>query len=223
MSVTRIDEFMTSIGARGGMSLTTQYEVEFDFGDKFLNVEIENFYNGNKHFVNMLCDEAQLPNVQSGVAQITGRHLGEGPISYPHTRIFTDLSLGFQLDAKATPLKFFTAWYDFIYHEDTVRNETKKSNRVNRLRYMDDYTCDVKIVKTEMPTTNRPFGETAISVDGILSAETATTSSRKSVTYILENCYPYSIDSVPLSYGSSQITRATVNFYYTRHHIVYEK
>ncbi len=218
MSVTRIDEFMTSIGARGGMSLTTQYEVEFDFTGKTL-APVAKFYT-DKSFVNMLCDEAQLPNVQSGVAQITGRYLGEGPISYPHTRIFTDLSLGFQLDAEATPLKFLTAWYDYIYSEDLIQN--KATERVNRLRYMDDYTCKLKIVKTEMPITNRPFGETKISVDGILSAETATTSSRKSVTYILENCYPYSIDSVPLSYGSSQITRATVNFYYTRHHIVYE-
>lgn len=209
---------MESIGARGGMSLTTQYEVSFDFTGKSL-ASVTKFYTDGS-FVNMLCDEAQLPNVQSGVAQITGRYLGEGPISYPHTRIFTDLSLGFQLDAEATPLKFLTAWYDFIYSEDLIEN--KATERVNRLRYMDDYTCKCKIVKTEMPVTDRPFGETVIGSSGILSANSATDTPRKSMTYILENCYPYSIDSVPLSYGSSQITRTTANFYYTRHHVVYE-
>jgi|TARA_B100001741_G_scaffold86357_2_gene70386 hypothetical protein len=222
VAVTRIDEFMESIGARGGMSLTTQYEVSFDFTGKSLT-PVTDFYT-DESFVNMLCDEAQLPNVQSGVAQITGRYLGEGPISYPHTRIFTDLSLGFQLDAEATPLKFLTAWYDYIFSEDLAVDPQgrKLTNRVNRLRYMDDYTCNCKIVKTEMPVTNRPFGETIIGSSGILSADSATDTPRKSMTYILENCYPYSIDSVPLSYGSSQITRATANFYYTRHHVVYE-
>ena len=34
---------------------------------------------------------------------------------------------------------------------------------------------------------------------------------RSGVTYFLEECYPYSIDAVPLAYGSSQITRLTVN------------
>ena len=41
------------------------------------------------------------------------------------------------------------------------------------------------------------------------------------ISYILENAYPYSIDAVPLSYGSSQITRVNVNLYYSRHTVVY--
>ena len=40
---------------------------------------------------------------------------------------------------------------------------------------------------------------------------------------MLENCYPYSIDAVPLAYGSSQVTRLTVNFYYTRHTVSYSQ
>ena len=38
---------------------------------------------------------------------------------------------------------------------------------------------------------------------------------------LLENCYPYSIDAVPLAYGSSQVTRVNVNFYYSRHTIAH--
>ena len=211
MAVTRINEFMKSIGAQGGMSLSSGFDVEFDFSGATFD---SNYYKDNdkKDVIHMLCDEAQLPNVQSATAQITGRYLGEGPISYPHTRIFTDVSLGFLLDADLTPLKFFTSWYDNIYGEPITGYGNNSSgsalvakeqitNRTNRLSFMDDYTCKLRIVKTETGA--------------------AASNSRASVAYILENCYPYSIDSVPLSYGSSQITRCTVNFYYTRHTVSY--
>ena len=38
----------------------------------------------------------------------------------------------------------------------------------------------------------------------------------------MEECYPYSIDSVPLSYGTSQLTRVSANFYYAKHSVVYQ-
>lgn len=200
---------MQKIGGQGGMSLTTGFDVEFYFGGKDF---LKNFYTSdNKDIVNMLCDEAQLPNVQSATAQITGRYLGEGPISYPHTRIYTDVSLGFLCDAKLTPLKFFTAWYDFIYKEtsstysgtlsDALKVRSGKTNRTNRLEYMDNYTCTAKIIKTE--------------------PNNVASNGRAPIIFLLENCYPYSIDAVPLSYGSSQVTRVTVNLYYSRHTVSY--
>ena len=203
---------MEKMGVKGGMSMTTAFDVQFDFKDKNLSF-VEDFYtDDNKDIVTMLCDEAQLPNVQSATAQVTGRFLGEGPISYPHTRIYTDLSLGFMLDRDMTALKFFTAWYDYIFGEkrssytgnnltNALTAEEQSTERVNRLEYMDSYTCKARIVKTEM--------------GGSASNQVAP------MTFILENCYPYSIDAVPLSYGSSQITRCTVNFYYTRHTVAY--
>ncbi len=103
---------MTRIGAKGGMSFSTNYDIEFDFKDKdFLN----SFTKNDRNTVQLFCDEAQLPNVQSAVGQRSGKFLGEGPVSYPHTRIFTDLSLGFLLDSNLTALKFFNAWYSYIF------------------------------------------------------------------------------------------------------------
>ena len=79
MAVTRINEFMKSIGAQGGMSLSSGFDVEFDFSKSGFE---SNYYTANekKNIVHMLCDEAQLPNVQSGVAQITGKYLGRTSI-----------------------------------------------------------------------------------------------------------------------------------------------
>ena len=208
-----LSNFMSRIGAKGGMSFSTNYDIEFDFKNKdFLN----SFTDNDRNTVQLFCDEAQLPNVQSAVGQRSGKFLGEGPVSYPHTRIFTDLSLGFLLDSNLSALKFFNTWYNYIFTEelteedlysgttaDALSQTPNLETRVNRLKYLDEYSCTLKILKSE-PTHTNAGGRTP-------------------VVYLLENCYPYSIDTVPLAYGSSQIARLTVNFYYSRHTVKFGK
>ena len=201
---------MKKIGNKGGMSLTTGFDVYFDFGDN-TTFEKEFYSDGDEDLVHMLCDEAQLPNVQSATGQMN-RYLGEGQVYYPHTRLFTDISLGFLCDAQMTPFKFFQNWYNTIFGDEMVDMagagvegaktvQPLQRNRVNRLKYMDDYVSTCKIMKTE-PNEVSPGG-------------------RVSTVVMLENCYPYSIDAVPLAYGSSQVTRVNVNFYYSRHTIAH--
>ena len=192
------------------MSLTTGFDIFFEFdGNKTFAQEF--YTNDNQDIVHMLCDEGQLPNVQSATGQLTGRYLGESTVQYPHSRLFTDLSLGFLCDAELIPLKFFTTWYDFIFSEMGTGYKGHMSgargaqpgltNRPKRLQYMDSYVSTLKIIKTEPNAT---------SANG-----------RAPITFMLENCYPYAIDAVPLSYGTSQITRVNVNFYYSRHTVGY--
>ena len=45
--------------------------------------------------------------------------------------------------------------------------------------------------------------------------------SRASMTYTMLDCYPYSIDAVPLSAGTSQATKVTASFYYSKHTVTY--
>ena len=207
MSGTSIDQLMSKIGAKGGMSLTTGFDVTFEFNNDFG----QEFYTDNdKHLVNMFCDEAQLPNVQSATGGMN-RFLGEGTVQYPHTRIFTDVGLGFMCDADMTAFKFFHNWYNTIYGDGpkpVVSNMEGASgitpldfNRENRLKYMDDYVSTCKIIKSE-PNASASNG-------------------RVPVVVMLENCYPYALDAVPLQYGASQITRINVNLYYSRHTIAY--
>ena len=200
---------MGKIGARGGMSRTTTYLVKFDRA------------GGDLEDLTLFCDEAQLPNVQAATAQMTGRFLGEGPYQYPHTRLFTDVSLGFLCDANLTQLKFFQQWYDEIFLdngtylmedsdvENMMAQGTRTRERKTRLSYPESYTCTTRITKVELGTTNASnyvgYGD------------------RPSVTYMLEGSYPYAIDAVPLSYGSSQITRVTVNFHYVRHSVIFSE
>ena len=117
---------MTRIGRQRGMSLTTGFDVEFDFPStsKFP----AHYYKKSKDIITMLCDEAQLPNVQTATGQLSGRYLGESALQYPHSRMFTDVGLGFLCDADMLPAKFLNHWYSFIFGEG-----------INSVVSMDDY------------------------------------------------------------------------------------
>jgi hypothetical protein len=216
-----INTFIAAIAANGGMAMSNGYDVEFDFnrpGLENLRKELndinlklpENNDSGQPGaLINMFCDEAQLPNISAATGQINGRYLGEGTINYPHTRMVSDFSLSWMCDANMIPFKFLNAWHGFIFDETLFKETatslkdikdyapTRSPNRINRLRYPSEYQTTLRISKTERGK-NAPNG-------------------RVSLVCLLENVYPYSIDAVPLSYGSSQITRVSANFYYTRH------
>ena len=203
---------MAKIGKQGGMSLTTGFDVLFDFGPKSTFPQ-KYYFKGDEDVVHMLCDEAQLPNVQTATGQMSGRYLGESAVQYPHSRMCTDVGLGFLCDAELIPLKFFNHWYGWMFADtgkeskgdywDARNQNASPRNRVNRLKYQDEYVAELKIIKTE-PDASAANG-------------------RAPVTYILENAYPYAIDAVPLSYGTSQLTRVNVNFHYSRHTVIYGK
>ena len=133
-----ISTFINSIAKNGGMSFSNGYDIEFDFsktnfrgegvsadfetlGDH-LNKVVEN-YNSSDSLFKLLCDEAQLPNVQSATGQLQGRYLGENQVSYPYAKFYTDLTLGWMCDANMTPMKFLTAWHSFIFGSQSVSDE----------------------------------------------------------------------------------------------------
>ena len=183
----------------------------------------------------VFCEEAQLPNVQAMTGTYTGRRLGEGAVNYAHTKLYTDFQLGWMCDANMTPLKFLNAWYSFIFGEydsqgteifgaagstvapgsATAFAQTGQSleaiksasgnvtnpDRQIRLRYPDEYQAKVIITKSEK-SSKAPNG-------------------RPSMMYVMMDAFPYAIDAVPLSYGASQVTKVTANFYYSKYSVVY--
>jgi hypothetical protein len=204
------------------MAMSNGYDVEFDFSGLTelssymssigIKLPSSSTADNTSGLINMFCDEAQLPNISAATGQINGRYLGEGTINYPHTRMVSDFSLSWMCDANMLPFKFLNAWHEFIFGQDKIETKVgtdrflrdakveakpKLINRINRLRYQNQYQSVLKISKAERGP-NAP-------------------NERISLVCVLENVYPYSIDAVPMSYGSSQITRVSANFYYTRH------
>jgi len=243
-----LGKFIDVIAQQGGMSYSNNFDVVFQFNgtdhdkirDRFKKIGL-NFGEGSTSaadtdanlkgsnaadVLKMFCEEAQLPNVQATTGNLTGVRLGEGQINYATTKLYTDFQLGWMCDANMTPLKFLNSWQSFIFNEkdsydNDVLDQTGKYVRKNanlvelksetgtlgsreksiRLKYPDQYQCNVTITKTEK-------GKSAAN-------------SRASMMYTMIDCFPYAIDAVPLSYGASQVTKVTANFYYSKYSILY--
>ena len=205
-----IDNFLSTISKHGGLSTSNNFEVQFKLPGTFREYVLSKQLFGSDaeiaDYFKLFCDEAQLPNVQAATGTIEGRYVGEGQVNYPHTRVFTEVQLGFQCDANMTPLKYLNDWYGQIFGEIPFSNvglysdqpaETLRSNRTNKLRLPESYCKTIKITKTEIGPE---------STDG----------KRPSITYNLERAWPFAIDAVPLQFGSTLITKVTAQFYYTR-------
>jgi len=140
----------------------------------------------------VMCDEVSLPGIQSTTGSVSGRYQGQGPIYYPTAPIYNDIQLSFMCDAEMQAFKFLHDWHSFIYETSDASN---KGEKVRRLKYPSSYQCEMMIEKRER-------GETS---------EIEVTS----MQFKLYNAWPYSVDAIPLSYGSSQLVKCTANFYYS--------
>ena len=119
-----IDRFLKTIGDQGGMASSNNFVVRFEG----LPSEI---YSPGDEFIEFMCDEAQLPNVNTATGTQNGLYVGLGSVDYPHTRVFTELQLSFMMDANMSILKMLNDWHSFIFGEDLGSNLLE--NRLNRL------------------------------------------------------------------------------------------
>ena len=176
------------------MSFSNNFIVEFKNGaDKYFDNDL----------VEIFCEEAQLPNSNTATGTQTGLITGLGSVDYPHTRVFTEFSLTFMLDANLNLLKSLNNWYYDIIG-GSKKNTTQfgsnplSPNRVMRVNYRNTYQGDIHITKAESGK------DSAVE--------------RKPITYVMEKAWPYQIDAIPLQFGSSQITKVTSQFKYERHY-----
>ena len=183
-----INRFLQRISQDGGLASSNNFVV------KFLNPPFELPF-GVEEQMEYYCNEAQLPNINTSEGTINGMYMGSGSVKYAHTRVFTEIQLGFICDANMSIMKFLNAWQDYMFNWD---GSTDKNRNVT-VKYQDEYVCDIAIMKTELS----PY-------EGEL---------RNPLTYVLERAYPYAIDAVPMQFGSNQVTQVTAQFSYMRHYV----
>lgn len=136
----------------------------------------------------LFCDEVNLPGVQFATGTVN-RYAGAAPVNYPTNPIYNDLQLSFMCDAEMQPVKFLNDLQQKMY--SIIGSGKDKQYRMN---YPNEYQCSIIIEKRERGTT----GEVE----------------KLSLRYTLNGAWPYSVDAIPLSYGSSQLVKVTANFYY---------
>jgi hypothetical protein len=201
-----IKSFIGAIAKSGGMSMSNLYEARFDNIPDALKTALGKAGFGNLGSASdtayttltLLCEEASLPGMMANTGQTTGVYMGEGPVNYAHTQAFTDITLGWTCDANLLPLKFVNTWMRHIFDGPVVDNTSSNfgSARVNRVQYPNDYQAKMTIVKAERGKNNTLEG-----IGGI---------------YTLHDIFPYSIQSTPVSYGSSTLLKVSASFYYRR-------
>jgi len=186
-----INVLLTKIAQGGGMATSNNFAVGIDVPSGVTSLRLKPNDTGVGGRIIILCDEVSLPGVQASTGQITGLHQGSPVINYPTGKVYNDLQLSFMCDADMSALKFLQDWFSYIF--DTT-GTTESGVQVNKLRYPNEYQGKLTISKTER-NKNTDGGS-------------------GSIEYQLMKAWPYAIDSVPLSYGSSQLVKVTANFYY---------
>ena len=113
------------------------------------------------------------------------------------------------------PQKFFEAWMGGMFPEVSMneaqgtgeiqpaeRDRRRTLTNTTGLRYYNEMTCtSIRVQKTYKDSTG-PSGQ-------------------NSCYYDMFEAYPYSIESVPLSYGASTLNKLRVSFRYEKHVVIF--
>ena len=221
MSISRLRGIFNT--DKGG-SYSNEYEVKFTF-DPTNNAEILKrlkYYgfnpisssDGAYSDMMFLCDEASLPGTFAATNEIDGLYGGR-LIQYPHAKLYNDIRLSFIQTNQLNPQKFFEAWMGGMFPEVSMNSaqgsgEIQPAERTRRrtlsntvgLRYYKEMTCTTIRVQKTYKNSKDPSGE-------------------NSCYYDMFNVYPYSIESVPLSYGASTLNKLRVSFRYEKHVVIF--
>ena len=141
---------------------------------------------------NMSCSEASLPGVSLNTQEITGDRHGVTERN-AYRRMYDDrIDLTFYVEGeKYTQIRYFETWVNFIVGDDE-RNVRASSRYDYRVKYPEEYKKDMRITKFEKD-------------DGL------------SLTYTFRDAYPIAINSMPLSYSSTDLLKCTVSMTYLRY------
>lgn len=191
-----VREFLKRISDSGGVAYSNTYEVQFGaFGNAAAQeIQKAGFNRGRdaEILLTLLCEEASLPGMMANTGQTTGKYLGEGQVNYAHTKSYQDITLGWTCDANLLPLKFLNGWMRAIFKESEGGPDRYNTTRLN---YPIDYMCRTMTIRKGERNNTDTLGRTA-------------------GTYTFNEVWPYSIQSTPVSYGSSQLLKVTASFYY---------
>ena len=235
-----IDNFMNQILDKG-ISASNLYSFDIEPTPKFssfIRTNIGTRYgqslsaaadpvNAGVYRLNMLCSEIQIPGVDMTASDIKSPHKGltQKMVS---GKVYNELDVQFYCDLNSTPLSFFRAWQDMImgnWHMEpseagaakeqdelySVNSKYHAKHQAYAQQYYNDYTCGITINKLEK------FG---VSPESEWNSEKSQYEAKRPDKYDvgfkarLENCYPYSMSSVPYSNGQSELVRVSVGFYY---------
>lgn len=196
-----IDQFKSQLGRP---SLTSQYYLELaiprndtEFRSLLQKRGIQLAATDQSN-LNLYCSEASLPGSSIATLEQTSDRTGVTE-RHAHRRVFDDrIDFTFYVDGNNyLVIKFFESWMDYITGSGDGIGGQETDQYFYRMNYPDDYTCSgMKITKFESDTY---------------------TKTGNNLTYNFVKAFPISINSMPVSYDSSQLLKCTVSMTYIRY------
>jgi hypothetical protein len=182
-------------------ALTSHYQCWFNPPEKVINW-IKTYkkldYYFNKELISLSCSEASLPGSSFMTNEITDDYTGVTE-RHAYRRTYDDrIDFTFYVDhgrsdGNYNVLWFFEKWMQYIAVEEENRG-LEDRNFHYRFRFPEDYQTDnLFINKFERDLAGQYL------------------------QYKFMQAYPISINSIPVSYDSSQLLKVTVSFTYTRY------
>jgi len=175
------------------LAQTSHYQV--NFGGLSGGLRSYLFYRGIDPIfigesVGLLCSSASLPGSSFATTDIVGNFPGVTE-KFAHTRAFTQIDLEFYVDKDYRALKFLEHWMEYISGASTASPYNK--GYFFRMQYPENYKTDqTKIVKFE-----RDYNRT--------------------LEYTFYGLFPLALNSIVVTYNTSEILKTTVSFNYDRY------
>lgn len=208
LNVAQTSNFQCWVDGNNNPSIKNWIQEKFLKRDDGKEGKIINFVDLEN--ISLTCCEASLPgssflthdvNVYTGVTE-----------RFAYTRAYDDRAdFTFYVNDQYLQLKYFEFWMSYVANEQKAAGENGgvKSDTYNyRMNFPDNYRTDIFISKFE-----RDFGGYKAQ-PGQLQDEP-----KSKLTYVFKDAYPISINSIPVSYDSSEVLKCTVSFTYSRYYL----
>ena len=192
------------------LSLTSQYSVEIYPPPPSILANITDIFESKpslndfeQDVLNLACFEAALPGSSLLTHEAKDDYIGvTEKIAY--RKSFDDTaSFSFYVNVDHKNIFFFEDWIRFISGEPLVRNSVissygpnLRSDFVHRMRFRSEYVSPAIIINK----FEKDYEKKGVYTE-----------------YRFVDAYPTSINSIPVSYDSSQLLKVTVNFTFTRY------
>lgn len=147
------------------------------------------------------CSEASLPGSSLATHDLNNDFTGVSQ-KHAYRRLYDDRAdFTFYVNNQYSQIKVFEVWLRYIAGEQISQDRNSPNlQQYYRAQYPKSYKANVTITKFERDTLS-------------LKA----TKRSKSMTYTFVNAFPVSINSMPVSFDTSQLLKCTVSFAYDRY------
>ena len=150
----------------------------------------------NQELLQLSCSDASLPGSSLATNEINNDYTGVTE-RHAYRRLYDDRTdFTFYVDKEYRIIDFFENWISYVINENDLNAQQ---------------------LRTYNYRVNFPQGRTGYQTDNLYITKFERDYAGRLLSYRFMNAYPISINSMPVSYDSSQLLKCTVSFTYSRY------